>query len=114
MLLFRQRSEVDAVKPHLAARDARIGRQHAHEGARQRGLAAPRFADEAECSARWHGEIDAFDGMHVHSVHAIGDGKILDLEKGAAHLQRGGARMVRSSAITRPSIWGRAAPHSRG
>src|SRR5438093_1427395 len=54
----------------------------AGDHARQRGLAATRFADEAERGADWNGEADAvdrFDGAVMHLEVAL---DVADLEIG--------------------------------
>ena len=56
--------EVAALEAHLAAADAsRPGRQDAEDGARQRGLAAPALADQADDLAGADVEADAVEHL---------------------------------------------------
>ena len=78
----------------------------------QRGLAAAGLADEAECLALPHVEIDAVDGVHLPDralEEALADREVLDEILDAKDLvarrcaERGrGWRRVAATSLTRP------------
>ena len=80
--LLRPARNVRAVEPDDAAVDLAVAGQQAEHGLRRRGLARSRFAHQGDHFARHDLERDAVDHTLVAIVRAVGDGEVVDLEKG--------------------------------
>src|SRR5262252_7160520 len=75
--------EVPAVEHHAAA-NPRTARRELQNGARQHGLAAAGFADDAEGMAGFETEIDLIDRAQATARSGQIDRKLLDREEGRA------------------------------
>jgi hypothetical protein len=71
------------------------------DGAQQRGLAAPRRAEEDEVLALLGGEVDAVDGVHAPAVELLD--QLLDLDDDGHDALPTGRRRGRGTATSRRS-----------
>ena len=69
-----------ALEDDAAAGAPAVLGQHAHDGAHRRGLAAARFAHQADDAALGDGERRAVDRAHRAGPGAVVDLQVVDLE----------------------------------